>query len=163
MSKQIRQLFSIISTLCEPDNPLHLWNTYKAIMMEGFIHRQVPFILAEQTTLHQIEKIIIQNGKMLSDYNLPVIDEFIDFNLENLNNNVQQSINEANIMRPLLNVNQLYVSNAVLTALNKQLSVENQHSRLFFMDGPAGSGKTFTYIYLIAETSSKGVKPATAA
>jgi len=31
------------------------------------------------------------------------------------------------------------------------------------MDGPAGSGKNFTYNYLIAETSSRGVKSATAA
>nr|XP_047141159.1 ATP-dependent DNA helicase pif1-like [Hydra vulgaris] len=66
-------------------------------------------------------------------------------------------------MRPLLNVNQLNVSNAVFAALNEQPCVENQHSRLFFMDGPAGSGKTFTYNYLIAEMSSRGVKSATAA
>ncbi|XP_065642149.1 ATP-dependent DNA helicase PIF1-like [Hydra vulgaris] len=31
------------------------------------------------------------------------------------------------------------------------------------MDGPAGSGKTFTYNYLIAETRSRGIKSATAA
>nr|XP_047142407.1 uncharacterized protein LOC105845608 [Hydra vulgaris] len=163
MPKQIRQLFSIILTFCEPGDPLHLWNSYKAFMMEDFIHRQVPFILAEQTTLLQIKKIINQSGKTLSDYNLPVVDEFIDFNQENLNDNFQQSIDEANRMRPLLNVNQLNVSNAVLAALNEQPCVENQHSRLFFMDGPAGSGKTFTYNYLIAEMSSRGVKSATAA
>ncbi|XP_065639622.1 uncharacterized protein LOC136072347 [Hydra vulgaris] len=159
MPKQIRHLFSIILTFCEPDDPLHHWNSYKTFMMEDFIHRQVPFILAEQATLLQIEKIINQSGKTLSDYNLPVVDEFIDFNLENLNDNVQQSIDEANRMRPLLNVNQLNVSNA----LNEQPCVENQHSRLFFMDGPAGSGKTFTYNCLIAEMSSRGVKSATAA
>nr|XP_047141161.1 uncharacterized protein LOC124816154 [Hydra vulgaris] len=51
MPMQIRQLFSIILTFCEPDDPLHLWNSYKAFMMEDFIHRQVPFILAEQATL----------------------------------------------------------------------------------------------------------------
>ncbi|XP_065662645.1 uncharacterized protein LOC136085282 [Hydra vulgaris] len=159
MPKQIR--VSVILTFCELDNPSHLWNTYKAFMMEDFNHRQVPFILAEQATLRQIEKIINQSGKTLSDYNLPVVDKFIDFNLENLNDNVQQSIDEAN--RMLLNVNQLNVSNTVLAALNEQPSVENQHSRLFFMDRPAGSGKTFTYNYLVAETISRGFKSATAA
>nr|XP_047141325.1 uncharacterized protein LOC124816255 [Hydra vulgaris] len=118
MPKQIRQLFSIILIFCEPDDPLHLWNSYKAFMIKDFIHRQVPFILAEQATLLQIEKIINQSDKTLSDYNLPVVDELIDFNLENLNDNVQQSIDEANRIRPHLNVNQLNVSNAVLTALN---------------------------------------------
>ena len=55
------------------------------------------------------------------------------------------------------------VCNAILAALNEQPSVENQYSRLFFMDGPAGNGKTFTYNYLIAETISRGFKSATAA
>ncbi|XP_065642529.1 uncharacterized protein LOC136074152 [Hydra vulgaris] len=106
MPKQIRQLFSVILTICQPDYPLHLWNTYIAFMIEDFIHPQVPFILAEQATLRQMEKFINQSGKTLSDYNLPVVDEFINFNLENLNDNVQQSIDEANRMRPLLNDNQ---------------------------------------------------------
>ncbi|XP_065678963.1 ATP-dependent DNA helicase pif1-like [Hydra vulgaris] len=127
MPKQIRQLFAIILTFCEPDHPLHLWNTYKAFMIEDFIHRSVPLIIAEQAALCQVEKII------------------------------------TNRKRPLLNVNQLNVCNAILAALNEQPSVENQHSRLFFMDGPAGSGKTFTYNYLIAETSSRNIKSATAA
>ncbi|XP_065658805.1 uncharacterized protein LOC136083337 [Hydra vulgaris] len=96
MPKQIIQLFSVILIFYEPENPLHRSNTYKAFMMEDFIPRQVPFILAEQATLRQIEKIINQSGKTLSDYNLPVVDEFIDFNLENLNDNVQQSIDEVN-------------------------------------------------------------------
>ncbi|XP_065658172.1 uncharacterized protein LOC136082682 [Hydra vulgaris] len=163
MPTQIRQLFSVILTFREPDDPLHLWNTYKAFMMEEFIYRQIPFILAEQATLRQIEKISNQIGKTQFDYKLPVVDEFIDFNLENLNDNVKQSIDEAIKMRTLLNVNQLNVSNAVLAALNKQPSEENQHSRLFFMDGPAGSGKTFMYNYLVAETISWGFNSATAA
>ncbi|XP_004212248.3 uncharacterized protein LOC101235885 [Hydra vulgaris] len=131
--------------------------------MEDFIHHQVPFILAKQATLRQIEKIIYQSGKTLSDYNLPVDNEFIDFNLENLNDNVQQLIDKANRMRPLLNVNQLNISNAVRAALNKQPNVEKQYSRLFFMDGPAGSAKIFTYNYLIAGTSSRSVKSVTPA
>ncbi|XP_065675717.1 uncharacterized protein LOC136091925 [Hydra vulgaris] len=52
MPKQIRQLFSIILTFCETDNPLHLWNTYKVFMMEDFIHCSAPFLIAEQDTLH---------------------------------------------------------------------------------------------------------------
>ena len=140
MPKQLRQLFSIILTFCEPDKPLHLWNTYKAFLMEDFIYRSVTLLIAEQATL-QIEKIINQSGKMFADYNLPVIDELIGFNLENF-------------------YEKCY---AILAALNEQPSVENQYSRLFFMDGPAGSGKTFTDNYLISETISRGFKSATAA
>ncbi|XP_065675788.1 uncharacterized protein LOC136091997 [Hydra vulgaris] len=46
--------------------------------MKDFIHRSVPLLIAEQATLRQIEKIIIQSGKALANYNLPVTDEFID-------------------------------------------------------------------------------------
>nr|XP_012563387.1 unnamed protein product [Hydra vulgaris] len=139
--------------------------TVNGIVLETFREACVFNGLLQDDTEWQntLSEIINQSGKTLSDYNLPVVDEFIDFNLENLNDNVQQSIDEANRMRPLLNVNQLNVSNAVFAALNEQPCVENQHSRLFFMDGPAGSGKTFTYNYLIAEMSSRGVKSATAA
>nr|XP_047131763.1 uncharacterized protein LOC101240932 [Hydra vulgaris] len=139
--------------------------TVNGIVLETFREACVFNGLLQDDTEWQntLSEIINQSGKTLSDYNLPDVDEFIDFNLENLNDNVQQSIDEANRMRPLLNVNQLNVSNAVLAALNEQPCVENQHSRLFFMDGPAGSGKTFTYNYLIAEMSSRGVKSATAA
>ena len=87
----------------------------------------------------------------------------LGFNLENFDENVQQSIDEANRMRLLLNVNQLNVCNAILAALSEQPSVENQYFRLLFMDGPAGSGKTFTCNYLIFETISRGYKSATAA
>ncbi|XP_065653093.1 uncharacterized protein LOC136080404 [Hydra vulgaris] len=164
-AKANRQLFSIILTFCEPNNPSHLWNTYKAYMMEDFLHHSVPFLIAKQATLHQIEKIINLNGKTQADYNLPAIDELISLNLENFNENDHQSIDEANQMKLLLNVNQLNVCNAILAGLNEQPSVKNQHSRLLFMDGPASSGKTFTYNYLVAETltirSQEGCKTST--
>ncbi|XP_065640587.1 uncharacterized protein LOC136073146 [Hydra vulgaris] len=38
MPKQIRLLFSIMLTLCEPDDPLHLWNICKSYMIEDYIH-----------------------------------------------------------------------------------------------------------------------------
>ena len=59
--------------------------------MEDFIYRSVTLLIAEQATL-QIEKIINQSGKMLADYNLPVIDELIGFNLENFYENVMLSL-----------------------------------------------------------------------
>ena len=34
---------------------------------------------------------------------------------------------------------------------------------LFYLDGPGGSGKTFTYSYFVAELRSRGYKVATAA
>nr|XP_047137257.1 uncharacterized protein LOC100213461 [Hydra vulgaris] len=160
---QIRLLFSIILTLCEPDDPLHLWNTFKNYMVEDYIHHSMPVVLAEQAALRQIESIINQSGKTLADYNLPALDQFLDNVPENDDEDVQVFIDEANRVRPLLNDNQRNVADAILVALNVEPTNENEHSRLFFMDGPAGCGKTFTYNYLISETQSRHIRTATAA
>ena len=77
--KQIRQLFSIILTFCEPNDPLYLCNTFKDFMMEGYIHRSMPAILAEQGALRQTESIINQSCKTLADYNLLTFDRFLDY------------------------------------------------------------------------------------
>nr|XP_047124202.1 ATP-dependent DNA helicase pif1-like [Hydra vulgaris] len=63
----------------------------------------------------------------------------------------------------ILNDNQRNVADAILAALSVEPTNENKHSRLFFMDGPAGCGKTFTYNYLISETQSRHIRTATAA
>ncbi|XP_065662697.1 uncharacterized protein LOC100205305 [Hydra vulgaris] len=163
LPKQIRQLFSIILTLCQPDDPLHLWNTFKDYMVEDYIHRLMPILLAEQVALCQIESIINQSGKTLADYNLPTLDQFLDSIPENDDEDVQVFIDEANRVRPLLNDNQRNVADAILAALNEEPNNENKHSRLFFMDGPAGCGKTFTYNYLITETRIRHIRTVTAA
>ncbi|XP_047129685.2 uncharacterized protein LOC100201102 [Hydra vulgaris] len=163
LPNQIRQLFSIILTFCEPDDPLNLWNAFKDFMMEDYIHHSMPPIIAEQAALRQIESIINQNGKTLADVNLPTLDEFLDYVPQNEEEDVQVLIDEANRVRPLLNDNQRQIADAILSALSEQPNNENKQSRLFFIDGPAGCGKTFTYNYLIAETSSRHIITATAA
>ena len=96
MLKKIRQLFSIILTFCEPDDPLYLWNALKDFMMEDNIHRSMPVILAAQAALLQIEPIISQSGKTLADYNLHILDQFLDYIPENEVEDIQILIDEAN-------------------------------------------------------------------
>ncbi|XP_065682370.1 uncharacterized protein LOC100211009 [Hydra vulgaris] len=163
MSKQIRLLFSNILTLCKPDDHLHLCNTFKNYMIEDYIHRSMPVVLAEQAALRQIESIINQSGKTLADYNFPALDQFLYNVPENDEEDVQVFIDEANLVRPLLNDNQRNAADAILAALSVEPTNKNKHSRLFSMNGPAGCGKTLTYNYLIAETRSRHIRTATAA
>ena len=79
MPKQIRQLFSIILTFCEPDDPLNLWNAFKDFMMEDYIRCSRSVILVEQAALCQIESIFNQSGKILVDCNLPTFDQFLEY------------------------------------------------------------------------------------
>ncbi|XP_065658031.1 uncharacterized protein LOC136082548 [Hydra vulgaris] len=123
--------------------------------MKDFIHHSMLVVHAEQAALRQIEFIINQSRKTLADYNLPTLDNVP----ENDNEDVQVFIDEANRVRPLLNDNQCSGADVILAAPTN----ENKHSRLFFMDGPAVCGKTFSYNYLIAETWSRHIRTATVA
>ena len=130
-------------------------------MIEDYIHRSMPIILAEQAALRQIESIINQSCKTFADYNLSTLDQFLDYIPENEEEDIQLFIDEANRVTPLLNDNQRHVADAILAALNEQPNDENNLSRLFFMDGSAGCGKTFIYNYLIAETRIRHIITAT--
>ncbi|XP_047141069.1 uncharacterized protein LOC124816088 [Hydra vulgaris] len=141
--KQIMQLFSLILTLCQLDDPLHIWNTFKDYMGEDYIHRSMPVLLAEQIAFRQIEAIINPSDKTFAD--------------------VQVFTDEANRVKPLLKDNQRNVADAILAVFNEQPNNENKHLRLFFMDRPAGCGKTFTYNCLIAETCIRHIRTTTAA
>ena len=55
---------------------------------------------------------------------------------------------EANEIRPLLNEDQIIVSNAVLEALTGN---DNRNAKIYFLDRPGGTRKTFTYNYIIKE------------
>ena len=63
-------------------------------------------------------------------------------------------------MSGMLNTQQRQVTNAVLHSV---MSPNDLNSMLFYLDGPRGSCKTFTYNYLVAELHSRGYKVATAA
>ena len=74
VSRQIRQLFSIILTFCEPVDPIHSWNTFKNFMIGDFICIMLPGC-AEQDALTHVEKIISRCGKTFANFNLPSLDE----------------------------------------------------------------------------------------
>ena len=156
MPKQIRSLFAVILTHCEASDPLALWNTFKQWMIEDFARRMTAD-RAEQMALAHISRIIAQSNKALQDFNLPVLEELPP--VENLNVVEQQQ--EAHRMRPLLNNEQRVVAEAVIDkVINNDNNGENN---IFFLDGAGGTGKTFTYNYIIAEIEGRGLSCATAA
>ncbi|UYV82281.1 hypothetical protein LAZ67_21001575 [Cordylochernes scorpioides] len=128
MPYQIRQLFAMICVFhSELKNPLYLWNKYKEFMTEDFVHRNINNY--ENQALLDIESFFKAHGKTCANYNLPV----------------PFAQDEINIL-----------GNAYISNLNSQQnkifdivinSVENnaENQRLFCVDGPAGTGKTFLF------------------
>ena len=72
MPKQLRPLFTIILTHCEPSDPLPLWTAHKNVLCEDYARRMSQ---AEQATIAVIDAVIRQCGKSLVDYNLPALDQ----------------------------------------------------------------------------------------
>ena len=154
---QIRKTFAFILVHGEANNPKELWNQFKDPMMEDFLHQNLGQHQAEQAALGKIDSILSQFGKSLIDFDLPPLDERPVEELPD----IAQMREEATSVRPLLNPEQL---NAVDTILNSLYNSNgNINARIFFIDGPGGTGKTFCYNYLINEVVPRGFKVSTCA
>ena len=158
MPRQLRQLFTVILTYCEPSDPLNLWETFKDAMCEDY-RRHMPQDQAEQKALGYIHGVLQQFGMTLSHFNLPELDEMPAEDVDDVNVHIEM----AEQVRPLLNEEQLAVADAVIFAVANVQNGVQQNAKLFYVDGPAGTGKTFTYNYIISEAKGRGWKIATAA
>ena len=93
--------------------------------------------------LQGIERQLQQFGKSLNDFALPLLEEALP---DEDSPNPLQMRQEAEEIRPQLNVDQTALANAVIQAV---LGNNHQTPQVFFLDGPGGTGKTFTYNYII--------------
>ncbi|XP_057290340.1 uncharacterized protein LOC130613038 [Hydractinia symbiolongicarpus] len=146
MPRQLRQLFAVILTHCEPSDPFTLWRRYKDAMYEDYI-RQQNKEQAEYSLLQDINSVLGQFGKSLTDYNLPHLDELPP--AENID--VAMEAERAAQLRVQLTDEQTALANAVIEAVINVANNAAQNNRLFYLEGPDGSGKTFTYKYVISE------------
>ena len=148
MGYKLRQLFAVVLTHCEPADPLTLWTAFKDSMMEDYA-RRLDAVQAEQSVLADLHIILQQSA--LDE--LPA-EEGIDSFAEAI---------VAMQIRPNLNREQLQIADAVFDAVCNVHNNIDQDVRLFFLDGSAGTGKTFTYNYLISELLGRGMEIRTAA
>lgn len=71
MPVQLRGLFATLCIHCSPSDPAHLWNKYKAALIEDFSRRQIEEDEAEQRALHHLKSLLEQQGKTCTDFGLP--------------------------------------------------------------------------------------------
>ncbi|XP_066920787.1 uncharacterized protein [Clytia hemisphaerica] len=131
-----RRTFCTILIHGEPNNPVDLWENYKEFMVQDFLRQHVE-LQAEHVALAHIEAMLKQFGKSLDDFNLP----HLDFELVAQQPDAEANRQEAAEIRLLLNNDQTIVADAVLEALSNN---DHNSAKLFFLDEPAGTGKTFT-------------------
>jgi len=151
-----RKTFAILLSNVNPINPGALWDEYKERLAEDYLHQiDDDEDLAFQLALRDILEVLQEFGKSLEDYNLPALDGIILTRHNRVIEDEPQqgalTMNEADALVAQLNEDQRTFFNAVIN------SVENRsNEKYFFLTGPGGTGKTFTYNLLIDYLLSRG-------
>ncbi|QRV79983.1 ATP-dependent DNA helicase PIF1 [Ceratobasidium sp. AG-Ba] len=163
---QLRKLFVVILTFGNPTDPLKLWDDYKVHICDDLRHRivqegwDIPDITDEKVYdngLYLLEKIVIKAGSTMETVKLPKsVGRWAEYEgqgrifLEQIQ--LQQAIpeGEPETLVGQLNIQQLDAFNKVYT------SAVESHGQTFFLDSPAGTGKTFLYKTLGSKLRSEG-------
>jgi len=155
----LRWLFATICSLHQPPNANELWISFKDQMTEDLCRRYSPEA-AEQLALREIACFFdsLTNSSSFAQLGLPYDPELAREYLEASNDTIsrRQAKRFARVRLRKLRNNELQ-----LAAYNEIMSaVMNPESptRLFYIDGPGGSGKTFLYNTLIYSLIAKRKK-----
>uniref|UniRef100_A0A7E4URS8 ATP-dependent DNA helicase n=1 Tax=Panagrellus redivivus TaxID=6233 RepID=A0A7E4URS8_PANRE len=137
MPPQLRALFAFIVSNCEVHNESELWNKYKRHMVDDYLHKGIVESIAEAMAYAEVAEITRENGKDLR-YTIPP-PEAEPMEIDDIVIDRAAHRREGEQMLLSLNPKQKEAADAILAGLEK----------LFFIDGPGGSGKTYLYNTLI--------------
>lgn len=163
-ANQIRQLFAIILTSCNPSNPNQLWMKYRESMSDDILaemRRNHPdleinfnddifnraLILLEDRCIEIGNQTLVQLGMKppqrgaFDAMNMDLLKEQ-SYNIEELQRYIDQN-------KPLLIESQ---KRAYDTIMNY---IENKQGGIIFLDAPGGTGKTFLLNLILAEIRVK--------
>ncbi|XP_053112177.1 uncharacterized protein LOC128327402 [Hemicordylus capensis] len=150
MPHSLRMLFAIICAFGEAEDVAELWNQHKHAMCEDLVHKYSE-ATGPQYALAEIETQLKTYGMTLN-MNLPVL-YLPDAILKQDTLDILGEQKQAKIHTSKLNLEQ---QRAVTTVLQAIYDTPNDKPHCFFLDGPAGTGKTFVYTTLIHTIQGKG-------
>ncbi|QRV95937.1 ATP-dependent DNA helicase PIF1 [Ceratobasidium sp. AG-Ba] len=153
---QLRQLFVVILMSCAPTNPAALWEQFRPQICDDLRHRlsqppwnrnDIPDGDIYDYGLYLIEQLVLESGSTMRDVNLPTCTQNWDLADWEQNKLIREQYQlrdkqpdgAAEEAQAQLNAEQRTAFDQVLA------SVENNLGTTFFLDGPAGTGKTFLY------------------
>ncbi|XP_026413166.1 uncharacterized protein LOC113308935 [Papaver somniferum] len=162
---KLRKLFKVVLCDCNPTEPEVLWAKFGLRICDDLPHRlralygiQNP--IDEQVLdygLYLLDKLLWRGGKELKDFSsmpLPKGDwGKIDGNgLMHEHKQLELAIKQPELRRNIASLNQVQLS--AYTKITE--SVEKRDGRTFFINGSAGTGKTFLYNTVAASCRLKG-------
>jgi hypothetical protein len=141
MPKELRDLFAMICLLACPSNIKELWEMFKNDMSEDYSHRHVGHedncVQCENLVLRDLEEVFETEHKTCKHFGLRDPPSNIPANSTDYFDAAAEELNGADLVGTL-NVEQRAAFDAIMSAIDD----DTPQSRLFFLDGPGGSGKT---------------------
>nr|CAH0107953.1 unnamed protein product [Daphnia galeata] len=159
MPHELRQLFVDICLYCNPANPLHLLESNMNHLMEDFIRRGHAENVSRNLALKWIQDKLRLNNQTIEDLSLPVLDFHLIHQLiqEQLNETDENTRQEQRLMGEMMatqfNEGQRSVFDQIMASIN---NVDNTVPRLYFLDGPGGTGKSFLNNSIITVLQGQG-------
>jgi hypothetical protein len=178
-ARQLRNLFSVILVFCSPSNPYDLFLKYKDNLSEDFLYRLRNNPMVDHV-LDDIQRIAYDH--CILELNDQLADEF-DFDLSTQRGflipatDTRENVEQSDVPR-LIRQHQRLVTNAIERPDDVNISAFNTDQRhvydavieaslgsdescpatgkVFFVDGPGGTGKTFLFNALLLTIRRRG-------
>ena len=170
-SDSLRELFVTILLFCAPESPLELFKKYWIGMSEDidYNHRQtctapMPHDARQNSLLCTLQPMLARASSTLEKFGLPSSPDF------NLISNATTNNNPSNALPSLIaeemahktdsflhnissmNDDQKHVHDCIIDTLDKNTT----GSKIYFVDAPGGTGKTFTFNTILASVRARG-------
>ena len=157
--QQVRDLFAMLLLFCELSAPEELLNRYMHAMGEDYMRDEgVQEVTASvrQRVLSAIESLLYHNGSSMANFpTLPQDVELPSTDSEwaiSPSSDVLPMVIEADRLGAMLNTEQRAVYDAVFSAVDANDDPAHlATAKIFFVDGPGGSGKTFLYSAILSQ------------
>ncbi|XP_073120390.1 uncharacterized protein [Henckelia pumila] len=154
MPSSLRRLFVSILVFCQPTRVRELWNDFNPYMSEDYgISTLSSSSFITNKLLLELRRLLYQHKMKISDFDLPHISvEFLDESplLRIIEDELAIQISDEDLRSvEHLNSQQRVAFDSIVQ------SIMCNHHKLFFIDGPGGTGKTFLYRSILAYLRKK--------
>ncbi|XP_073046401.1 uncharacterized protein [Primulina eburnea] len=154
MSSSLRRLFVSILVFCQPTTVRELWDEFHPSMCEDYGREISSSNFIINKLLVEIRRLLHQYKMNLDDFDLPSISaEFLeDAPLPRIiEDDLSYHISDDDLRSiERLNAQQRIAFDTIIE------SITHNQSKLFFIDGPGGTGKTFLYRSMLAHLRKMG-------
>jgi hypothetical protein len=158
MPRQCRQLFVTILTHCEPADPRALWDAHCESLSEDFTRDMTPD-QAIQHALADINDRLLMSGHTTDHFGLPIPE--VNQPVDGIDIGQEEALAARDM--EVLNLKQREAVDCILDHVDTDTENDITAPRIYFLDGPGGTGKTMVYNTLIAAVRSRGKQVAACA